>query len=35
MKKVREERLLRIAVSEGVLPFHLLGRAFGNYAKAR
>lgn len=35
MKKVREERLLRIAVSEGVLPFHPLGRAFGNYVKAQ
>lgn len=34
MKKVREERLLRIAVLEE-LHFHPLGRAFGNYIKAQ
>lgn len=35
MKKVREERLPRIAVLEAVLHFHAFGRAFGNYVKAQ
>lgn len=35
MKKVREERLPRIAVLEEMLHFHFLGRAFGNYVKAQ
>jgi len=35
MKKVREVRLLRIAVLDKVLHFHPLGRAFGNYVKAQ
>lgn len=35
MKKMREERLPRMAVLEEVLHFHPLGRAFGNYVKAQ
>lgn len=35
MKKMREEKLPRMAVLEKVLHIHPLGRAFGNYVKAQ